>query len=359
MRDRGDTALTSGFNCFATYKKYHIVRSTNIRVCVAVRDDSEIDSQRAFFFLVSSQSYFIKPTIHTEKSNTIMTDVESQQRSMAIEEKHSNSMVDDENSIVIDQEQEEDTNVLNPSKSDKKHGTIKPKKSKTSNHPKSKKKSQKVADAQAHLSVESTSAPQPKRSSKEKKSKNHHYNASDERKVFPPELQEGVVLEVKTQSKLAVGGHEDTIEAEEVWDVENPEEDYFANLMKEDLEQIEGRVENHKGKSDAVKEDTLPVAMPVVNVGVRGTTSASLGDRNKVGNCTATAAMVCGIIGLVVIGVILGTLAVILGCIAIGQINKEPGKYKRNAKCQAIAGIIIGIVGLVAWIIIGIVYIEE
>ena len=75
-----------------------------------------------------------------------------------------------------------------------------------------------------------------------------------------------------------------------------------------------------------------------------------------VGKNIAIASMVFGITGLFGFGVILGTLCLILGCIAIGQIDKEPGKYKSNAKCQAIAGIILGIVGLVAWVIIVVVY---
>ena len=89
----------------------------------------------------------------------------------------------------------------------------------------------------------------------------------------------------------------------------------------------------------------------VVNVGGK-----AAGDDKKKGNCMATAAMVCGIVGLFFFGVILGTLAVILGCVAKGQIDKEPGKYKSNAACQANTGLILGIVGLAIWAIIIVVY---
>ena len=64
----------------------------------------------------------------------------------------------------------------------------------------------------------------------------------------------------------------------------------------------------------------------------------------------AIASMVCGIVGLFVFGVILGTLAIIFGVIALNKINERPNELK--GLCQAKAGIVCGCVAIVLWIIL-------
>ena len=85
----------------------------------------------------------------------------------------------------------------------------------------------------------------------------------------------------------------------------------------------------------------------VINVG-----GNAVRNNKKARNCMATAAMVCGIVGLFFFGVVLGVLAIIFGCVAQGQIDKEPGKYKSSANCQATAGVVLGLTGVVAWALI-------
>ena len=247
--------------------------------------------------------------------------------------------------------------------------------------------------------VKSTAA--ARRGSKGKKSKRkheHHHKSRVGKDVSSPELPEDPVLvvsEEETKKSTLMVGRDEGSEVEEVWDVENPKEDSSANKQQEvddanqndepvvvsknetksnlvvgahedeadqedsfaklieDLEKIEGKQPKEKSKR-SVKEDPLPVARatPAVNVAGHGRTAASYRDENRVGNGAATASMVCGIIGLFIFGVVLGTLAIILGCIAIGQIDKEPEKYKSNAKCQANAGLTLGLVGLILWVIL-------
>lgn len=65
------------------------------------------------------------------------------------------------------------------------------------------------------------------------------------------------------------------------------------------------------------------------------------------GNGLATAGMVCGIIGLLIANFILGPLAIIFGGIGLSRANK--GAPKRG---QALAGVILGILDIVVYVII-------
>tara|TARA_B100000035_G_scaffold86517_1_gene72682 strand:- start:738 stop:1334 length:597 start_codon:yes stop_codon:yes gene_type:complete len=59
----------------------------------------------------------------------------------------------------------------------------------------------------------------------------------------------------------------------------------------------------------------------------------------------ALTGMICGILGLLVAGFILGTLGIIFGGIGLNKINKNPDKYK--GKGMAVTGIVTGIVGII------------
>jgi len=69
----------------------------------------------------------------------------------------------------------------------------------------------------------------------------------------------------------------------------------------------------------------------------------------------ATAAMVCGIVGLLLFGIILGPIAICLGVSAKSEINQKPRELQGS--CQANAGITCGIVAIVLWIILIITYV--
>ncbi|KAL3917580.1 MAG: hypothetical protein SGILL_004645 [Bacillariaceae sp.] len=88
-------------------------------------------------------------------------------------------------------------------------------------------------------------------------------------------------------------------------------------------------------------------ALPVTTT--MATSSTRHGEEGKEGLCLSTASMVCGIVGLFVFGVILGTVAVVMGSVAMSKIGKEPERYRKSEKCKAIAGLVCGIVGLVLW----------
>jgi hypothetical protein len=75
-------------------------------------------------------------------------------------------------------------------------------------------------------------------------------------------------------------------------------------------------------------------------------------EEGKEGLCISTASMVCGIVGLFIFGVVLGTLAVVMGSVALSKIGKEPERYRKSEKCKAIAGLVLGVVGLVIWAVV-------
>lgn len=64
----------------------------------------------------------------------------------------------------------------------------------------------------------------------------------------------------------------------------------------------------------------------------------------------AVASMVCGIIGFFVCGLIFGIIAIVLGNKAKQVIATQPGAYGGAGMAQA--GVIMGIISLVIWVII-------
>jgi uncharacterized Tic20 family protein len=68
----------------------------------------------------------------------------------------------------------------------------------------------------------------------------------------------------------------------------------------------------------------------------------------------AIAAMVCGIVGLFIFGIILGPIAICLGAAAKQQIQQSNGR--KTGDCQATAGIVTGSIAVVIWIILVILY---
>lgn len=63
----------------------------------------------------------------------------------------------------------------------------------------------------------------------------------------------------------------------------------------------------------------------------------------------AIASLVVSLVGLLCFGVILGPLAIIFGAIALSKANSEPHMY--GGKGMAVAGLIIGIVDIIGWVI--------
>ena len=64
----------------------------------------------------------------------------------------------------------------------------------------------------------------------------------------------------------------------------------------------------------------------------------------------AVASLVCGIIGLLFLGVFIGPLAIIFGAVAMNRINEKP--LELEGRGIAKAGIICGIVAIVVSIIV-------
>jgi len=76
--------------------------------------------------------------------------------------------------------------------------------------------------------------------------------------------------------------------------------------------------------------------------------AAPLGEMRPSG--LAIASMVCGIVGILIFGIILGPIAIILGAMAKNQINRNPREVGGN--CQAIAGIVGGSIATFLWIVV-------
>lgn len=66
-------------------------------------------------------------------------------------------------------------------------------------------------------------------------------------------------------------------------------------------------------------------------------------------NGKALAAMVCGIIGIFIAGIILGILAIVLGATAKRDMNEQPGRWRNEG--QATAGVVLGIIDVVLGVI--------
>lgn len=67
-------------------------------------------------------------------------------------------------------------------------------------------------------------------------------------------------------------------------------------------------------------------------------------------NGLAIASLVCGIVGFIILGIILGTLALIFGLVALNQISKSGGAQKGRG--MAIAGVVLGPIDVIAAIVI-------
>ena len=63
----------------------------------------------------------------------------------------------------------------------------------------------------------------------------------------------------------------------------------------------------------------------------------------------AIASLVCGIVGLLLFGVILGTVALVLGSKARSRIGSQPERLKGSG--MALAGMILGAIDLVAFVV--------
>lgn len=77
-------------------------------------------------------------------------------------------------------------------------------------------------------------------------------------------------------------------------------------------------------------------------IGNANTSNASM-------NGFALAGFICSLVGLILFGLILGVVAIILSAIGLSKINKDPLGW--NGRGFAIAGIIIGILDIIGWII--------
>lgn len=66
-------------------------------------------------------------------------------------------------------------------------------------------------------------------------------------------------------------------------------------------------------------------------------------------NGLATASLVCGVVGLIVFGIILGPIAICLGVSAKTKIHENPGMQGEGS---ANAGIVMGIIDVIGWAIV-------
>ena len=64
----------------------------------------------------------------------------------------------------------------------------------------------------------------------------------------------------------------------------------------------------------------------------------------------AIASLVCGIVGLLFFGVILGTVALVLGSEARSRISSQPERLKGSG--MALAGMILGAIDLIAFVLL-------
>ena len=106
--------------------------------------------------------------------------------------------------------------------------------------------------------------------------------------------------------------------------------------------------------ADIEKQQPTAAAVPVSNYGGGG------GHVQPEKNCMAVASLVCGIVGLFIFGVVLGTLAIIFGGVAMSQMKGNPA-YRQsgdccNSHCQAVTGLVLGIISVVIWAIIIVTY---
>ncbi|MFA5781374.1 MAG: DUF4190 domain-containing protein, partial [Bacteroidales bacterium] len=76
---------------------------------------------------------------------------------------------------------------------------------------------------------------------------------------------------------------------------------------------------------------------------------ASYSDDPKT-NGSALTGFILSLVGLFLFGFILGVLAIIFSAIGLGKIKKDSSKWK--GKGLAIAGLIIGIIDIIGWLIL-------
>ncbi|MEX0991458.1 MAG: DUF4190 domain-containing protein [Actinomycetota bacterium] len=67
-------------------------------------------------------------------------------------------------------------------------------------------------------------------------------------------------------------------------------------------------------------------------------------------NGLAVAAMVCSLVGFLVFGIVLGPIGLILGIVALNQINNSGGL--QGGKGMATTGVVVGVVDVVAFFVI-------
>lgn len=123
----------------------------------------------------------------------------------------------------------------------------------------------------------------------------------------------------------------------------------FDLPMKDVLEKDKASLENQIGRKLTFREKiALKSVKKRLKKGEFENTQAAYNESRVHG--LAVASMVCGIIGLFIFGIILGTLATIFGAISISKIKKSGGFLR--GKGMAIAGLIMGIVGLVGFLVL-------
>ena len=71
-------------------------------------------------------------------------------------------------------------------------------------------------------------------------------------------------------------------------------------------------------------------------------------DDAPTGNGVALAAFICGFVGLFVAGVLLGSVAVVLGVIGLNRVKRE----RRRLKGLAVLGILLGVVAIVGALVV-------
>jgi hypothetical protein len=67
-------------------------------------------------------------------------------------------------------------------------------------------------------------------------------------------------------------------------------------------------------------------------------------------NGLALAGFICSLAGLLIFGVVLGLLGIIFSAIGLGKIAKDSSRWK--GKGMAIAGLIVGVIDIVVWIVL-------
>lgn len=110
-----------------------------------------------------------------------------------------------------------------------------------------------------------------------------------------------------------------------------------------------GAVAGQRFGAIVVEHTTVATAVPMGGA-VHGAVHGAVYNPNPPASCEAIASMVCGIIGLLIFGIILGPIAIGLSICAQQKMKNRPNEV--GGKCQAQAGLIMGIIAVVVWVII-------